>query len=269
MKYPEIDPVAFTIGPIFGFTRDVHWYGLMYLFTFLLCWVLCLHRTKQPWSPVKKEQVEDLIFYVAAGVIIGGRVGYSLFYGLDQWMQDPLWVLKIWTGGMSFHGGLIGVGVAVFLYARKIGQPFLKLVDWGIPMVPIGLLLGRLGNFIGQELWGRATDVPWAMVFPRDPQQLPRHPSQLYEAFLEGFVLFVFLYWFSRKPRATGMTTGLFLIGYAIFRASVEFVRQPDSHIMFDALGWVTRGQLLCVPMFLLGLFFVVRALKSQPAQNN
>jgi phosphatidylglycerol---prolipoprotein diacylglyceryl transferase len=263
MKYPEIDPIAFSIGPIMGFSKDIHWYGLMYLFTFLICWAICLYRTRQPWSPLKKDQVEDLIFYIAVGVILGGRLGYGLFYGMAQWSQDVLWILKLWTGGMSFHGGLIGVLFAIWCYGRKINQSTFDIVDWGIACVPIGLFLGRIGNFIGQELWGRATEMPWGIVFPYDASQLSRHPSQLYEAFFEGIILFLILFLFSMKKRPRYAMSGMFLVGYGVFRAGIEFFREPDSHIMFDMFGWMTRGQILCVPMILVGSWLLWYSYRS------
>jgi len=255
LNYPNIDPVAFALGPL-----KVHWYGLMYLLGFLVAWRLALWRSERAWSPVRRKQVEDLVVYCALGVIAGGRLGYVLFYNLDKWLSDPLWLFRVWEGGMSFHGGLLGVLVALWLYARHIRQPFLALADFVAPMVPIGLGLGRLGNFIGQELWGRPTEGWFGMVFPNDPQQLPRHPSQFYEAALEGLVLFVVLMWFSRKPRPAGMVGGLFLVLYAGFRFLVEFVRSPDDHIGFDLFGWMTRGQLLCLPMFAVGLAVILWA---------
>ena len=256
LNYPEIDPVAFSVGPL-----QVHWYGIMYLLAFLSAWLLALKRSQRAWSPVHRQKVEDLVFYVAFGVVIGGRLGYVLFYSFDKWMSDPLWIIRIWEGGMSFHGGLLGVLLALAVFAHQIRQPFLAVTDFVAPLVPIGLGLGRIGNFIGQELWGRATDMPWGMVFPRDPEQLVRHPSQLYQACLEGLVLFAVLFWFSRKPRPAGTTSGLFLLLYGIFRYLVEFFREPDAHIGFDLYGWVTRGQLLSLPMIALGLLLIAVAL--------
>jgi len=248
LTYPAIDPVAFSLGPF-----QVHWYGLMYLIGFLAAWRLALKRSERPWSPVRRKQVEDLVVYCAFGVILGGRFGYVIFYNPEKWLSDPLWLFRVWEGGMAFHGGLIGVLIALWLYTRHIQGSFLALGDFVAPMVPIGLGLGRLGNFIGQELWGRPTDSFLGMVFPNDPLQLPRHPSQLYEALLEGLVLFLVLMWFSRKPRSAGMVGGLFVSLYAVFRFVVEFVRSPDNHIGFDLFDWMTRGQLLCLPMFALG----------------
>jgi phosphatidylglycerol---prolipoprotein diacylglyceryl transferase len=271
LKYPEIDPVLLSLGPfdIAGKTLgplEVHWYGIMYLFGFLGAWLVAMNRAKQPNSFVSKAQIEDLIVYGAMGVIIGGRFGYVLFYYFDRFLLDPLWLFRVWEGGMSFHGGMLGVVVALWLYSRKIRQPFLAVTDFVAPMVPLGLGFGRLGNFIGQELWGRATDVSWGMVFPRDPLGLTRHPSQLYQAFLEGLVLFTVLLWFSSKPRPRGAVGGLFLLLYGCFRFSVEFVREPDSHIGFDILGWMTRGQMLSLPMILAGIGFLIWAYREELA---
>lgn len=256
LSYPHIDPVAFSIGPL-----QVHWYGLMYLAAFASAWWFAMRRSERAWSPVRRQKVEDLVVYVAFGVILGGRCGYVLFYNFDKWVADPLWLLRLWEGGMSFHGGLLGVMVAMAIFARQIRQPFLAVADFVAPLVPVGLGFGRIGNFIGQELWGRSTDGPWGMVFPRDPEQLVRHPSQLYQAFLEGLVLFVVLFWFSKKPRPTGVISGLFLLLYGVFRFVVEFAREPDAHIGFDLLGWMTRGQLLSLPMMAGGLVLLAYAL--------
>ncbi len=255
LTYPEIDPIAFSFGPL-----TVHWYGLTYLFAFASAWWLAIKRCEQPWSPINKSQVEDLVVYGALGVVLGGRLGYVFFYNLEHFLQDPLWLVRIWEGGMSFHGGLLGVAVAVWLYSRRVQTSFLRLGDFVVLMVPLGLGFGRLGNFIGQELWGRAADVPWAMVFPRDPQGVPRHPSQLYEFALEGLLLFVLIFWFSKKQRPVSSVGGLFLVGYGCARFFVEFFREPDAHIGFDLLGWMSRGQLLCIPMILIGLTLVAWA---------
>ncbi len=206
--------------------------------------------------------MEDLIAYGVLGVILGGRIGYMLFYSADRWMADPTLLLRIWEGGMSFHGGLLGVTAVIFLYSRANKIKFLSLADFVAPLVPAGLFFGRLGNFVNQELYGRVTDVSWAMIFPADPLRLPRHPSQLYEAFLEGILLFIIVHIFARRPRSSGQVAGIFLVFYGLFRFLVEFVRQPDAQFlnkqallpMFD---WMTRGQLLCIPMILLGLWFL------------
>ena len=254
IPYPEIDPVALSIGPL-----SIHWYGIMYLVSFLGVWKLFVMRAKNAWNPIKPPQAEDIIFYGALGVILGGRIGYVLFYQFDHFLADPLWLFRVWEGGMAFHGGLLGVIIALFMLSRKYAIPFLQMGDFVAPMVPVGLLLGRLGNFIGQELWGRPTDGWWAMVFPRDPERLPRHPSQLYEAALEGLALFIILWIVSSKPRPMGLVSGLFLAGYGLFRFVVEFARQPDAHLA-DLLvfGWVTRGQVLSIPMIIAGLVLIV-----------
>ncbi len=255
LPYPEIDPVAIALGPI-----KVHWYGLTYLAGLAFSWWLGNQRARQPGSVLKPGQVDDMIFFSALGVVLGGRLGYILFYGLGRLAEDPLWVLRVWEGGMSFHGGMLGVIFANWLYARYLKVNFADLLDFVAPLVPVGLGLGRLGNFIGQELWGRPTDLPWAMVFPRDPLALPRHPSQLYQAALEGLLLFLILYWFSRKPRPRLAVGGVFMLGYGLFRFIVEFAREPDAHITTLVFGWMTRGQLLCLPMIAFGLFLLYNA---------
>ncbi|MBY6210170.1 prolipoprotein diacylglyceryl transferase [Microbulbifer agarilyticus] len=259
LTYPEIDPVAVAIGPL-----KIHWYGLMYLAGFVAAWWLAMRRAQKPWSPVIKSEVEDLILFCAIGVVVGGRLGYMFFYNFSELLAHPLSLFKVWEGGMSFHGGLIGVMLAATIYARKIGTTFPALIDFVAPLVPIGLGLGRLGNFIGQELWGRETDGPWGMVFPRDPELLVRHPSQLYQAFLEGLVLFVVLWIYSSKPRPRLAVGGLFILLYGVFRFLVEFVRQPDVgiEVMF---GWMTRGQLLCLPMIAAGILILVWSYRTQP----
>ena len=258
LPYPEIDPVAIAIGPL-----KVHWYGLTYLAGLAFAWWLAVRRSRVPGAAVQRDQVDDLIFFGALGVVLGGRIGYALFYGTDKLAQDPTWLLRVWQGGMSFHGGMLGVMLAMYLFARRRGIGLGALLDFVAPLVPLGLGFGRLGNFIGQELWGRATDVPWAMVFPRDPLQLARHPSQLYQFALEGMLLFALLWWFSSKPRPTWAVSGLFSLGYGCLRFAAEFFREPDQHIGFEALGWLTRGQLLCLPMILLGLYLLFYAYRS------
>lgn len=256
LTHPAIDPVAVSIGPL-----DIHWYGIMYMLAFASAWLLAWKRATLLSSPIKTSQVEDLIVYGALGVVIGGRIGYVFFYNFETFLRDPLWLLRIWEGGMSFHGGLLGVILAIYLYSRYIKTSFFSILDFVAPLVPLGLGFGRLGNFIGQELWGRQTDVPWGMVFPR-VDDLARHPSQLYQAFLEGVVLFAIVFWFSRKPRPRLAVGSVFLIFYGLFRFAVEFVREPDSHIKEQLFGWMTRGQLLSVPMVLVGiaiLFWVYR----------
>jgi phosphatidylglycerol:prolipoprotein diacylglycerol transferase len=248
MLAPNIDPVAISLGPI-----KIHWYGLMYVIGFLALWFLASRRAKRPDSGWTVEQVSDFVFYGALGVILGGRLGYMLFYNLPHYLAHPFDVFKVWQGGMSFHGGLIGVLLAMLYFARKTGKTFFTVADFFAPWVPIGLGLGRLGNFINHELWGRTTDGPWGMVF-RDAGPLPRHPSQLYQAALEGLALFVILWLFARKPRPTASVSGLFLICYGLFRILVEFVREPDPQLGYLAFGWLTMGQVLSVPMILFGI---------------
>lgn len=261
LPYPEIDPVALSLGPL-----KVHWYGLTYLTGLAFAWWLAARRTRRPWSVVKRDQVDDLIFYAALGVVLGGRTGYVLFYGGDKLLQDPLWLFRVWEGGMSFHGGFLGVLIAMYLFARRHKIGFGSLMDFVAPLVPVGLALGRLGNFIGQELWGRPSDVPWAMVFPRDPLQLARHPSQLYQFALEGVLLFAIMMWFSSKERPAWAVSGVFALGYGCLRFVAEFFRQPDDNIKTLVFGWMTRGQLLSLPMIALGIYLIVSAYRRAGA---
>lgn len=251
MDYPDfINPVAFEFWKI-----KVHWYGIMYLVGFAVAWWLGIKRTAQKHSPVRKQQIEDIVFYGVLGVIIGGRMGHVLFYSFDSWLNDPLWPFKVWEGGMAFHGGIIGVCVAMWIYARKHKITFLNLMDFVAPSVPIAIGLGRLGNFIGQELWGRVTTVSWGMHFPEagDAPGTFRHPSQLYEAALEGFLMFIVIYWFARKQRPEGAVCSLFVLLYGCARFGVEFTREPDQGIEL-LFGWLSRGQLLSLPMIAIGL---------------
>jgi phosphatidylglycerol:prolipoprotein diacylglycerol transferase len=206
-----------------------------------------------------------LVFYTALGVILGGRIGYVLFYNFPTFLSNPLMIFKIWQGGMSFHGGLLGVLLAMGLFARKIGKGFFEVTDFIVPLIPPGLFFGRIGNFINGELWGRVSDVPWAMVFqtPGAGDQ-PRHPTPLYEAALEGVVLFIIVWLYSSRPRPSMAISGLFLLGYGGFRFAVEFFRQPDAHLGFIAFGWLTMGQLLSLPMILCGAIFLVWAYYRQ-----
>lgn len=263
LQFPNFDPVAITLGPFHLFEKaigplQVHWYGIMYMLAFLSAWLLALYRSGKPHSPIVKAEVENLITYGAFGVILGGRIGYVIFYNFDRWMSDPLWLFRIWEGGMSFHGGLVGVLIAMYVYSTRIRVPYFALMDFVAPLVPLGLLFGRVGNFIGQELWGRVSDVSWAMVFPKaeDPAGVARHPSQLYQATLEGLVMFIVLFWYSAKPRPRAAVSGLFLVLYASFRSIVENFREPDVGIDL-VLGLFTRGQLLSVPMFIFGVYLL------------
>ncbi len=259
--YPEIDPILIH----FSETTGVRWYGLMYVVGFLSFLFLGKIRARRPNSPVTPEQVDDIMFYGAIGVIAGGKIGEILFYQFSKFLNDPLMIVRIWEPGMSFHGGLIGVTIAMLLLAKKwkLTQP-LRLGDFIAPLVPIGLGAGRLGNFINGELWGRPTDVPWGMVFGHVDNQ-PRHPSQLYEVLGEGILLFLLVWIFSKKPRPMGAVTGLFLLGYGVARSTVEFFRVPDNS-NYLGLSWLTEGQLLSIPMIIIGLGLIIWAYGKKEA---
>lgn len=258
LPYPNINPVAFQMGFL-----KVHWYGLMYLIGFSLGYGLLALRIKNSPRGFTIEQLSDILFYTALGVIVGGRLGYMLFYNFYEVIHHPLQILMIWQGGMSFHGGLLGVAVSLWYYSHKINKSIFDLTDLIAPTIPIGSALGRLGNFINGELWGRTTDMPWGMVFP-NAGNLPRHPSQLYEFFLEGIVMFAILWIYSSKPRPRGAVSGLFLILYGSFRILIEFFREPDPQIGYLAFGWVTEGQLLSIPMVIVGLLFMFFAYRGK-----
>lgn len=260
LVYPQIDPIAVSLGPL-----KIHWYGLMYLLAFATGYALALWRIRRSNSGWTADMVSDLVFYVAMGVIIGGRLGYVVFYGFDRLVDDPLWALRVWEGGMSFHGGLLGVLAAVFVFCRQYRSSWVDVMDFVAPLIPTGLLFGRIGNFIGGELWGRAVIDPtyrFGMVFPH-VDNLLRHPSQLYEAVLEGLVLFVLLWWYSAKPRPRMAVSGLFLIGYGVARFVVEFFRQPDADKGFILFDWMTMGQILTTPMILTGLVLMLLAYRN------
>jgi phosphatidylglycerol:prolipoprotein diacylglycerol transferase len=244
---PDINPVAFHVWRL-----QVHWYGLMYVLAFIGAWWLGTIRAARSDGAWRKEEVGDLIVAGAFGAVLGGRIGYILFYKPAFYFSHPLEVLYVWHGGMSFHGGLIGVIVAMVWYARKTHRHWTQVTDFMAPLTPFGLGAGRIGNFINQELWGRVTDVPWGMVF-RTGGPLPRHPSQLYEFLLEGVLLFVILWTYSRKPRPMGAVSGLFLVCYGLFRIFIEFFRVPDAFLGYLAFGWLTIGQIYSVPMVLAG----------------
>jgi phosphatidylglycerol:prolipoprotein diacylglycerol transferase len=257
LPYPNIDPVAVTIGPL-----KIHWYGLMYVVGIGGAWWLARRRAQRGDVGLTQEQVADLFFFAALGVIVGGRLGYTLFYNFSGFLDNPFMIFRIWEGGMSFHGGMLGVLAAMWWFGRRENIGFFTLSDFIAPLVPIGLGAGRIGNFINGELWGKVTDVPWAMVFPGAGLQ-PRHPSMLYEAFLEGLALFIMLQWFIRHTRPRMATSGLFLLLYGIFRFAVEFVRLPDAHIGYLAFGWLTMGHLLTLPMILFGVWLLVLAYRQ------
>jgi len=251
MIYPHIDPVAFRI-----FSWPVHWYGIMYLIGFVGGWGVLSLRLRSSSRGFHQDQLSDIVFFAMIGAILGGRLGYMLFYDWRVLFSDPLIIFQVWKGGMSFHGGILGVMAGMLFCARKMHKPFLALTDFIAPAVPIGLGAGRIGNFINSELWGRVTNVPWGMIFPNGGP-LPRHPSQLYEFFLEGVVLFLTLWIYSRKPRPLGAVSGLFALLYGLFRCFIEFFREPDIQIGYLAFGWVTEGQLLSLPLIAVGIFLL------------
>lgn len=281
--HPQFDPVAISLGPI-----QAHWYGLMYLLAFAFAYGLAWYRAKSgaDWNT---DMISDLVFYGALGVILGGRIGYVLFYQFHEFLANPAYLFKVWQGGMSFHGGFLGVAVAMIFFARKYKKPIFNVLDFIAPCVPPGLLFGRLGNFINGELWGRVSDggYRWLMAFPQAWQEdaaliqqnpalthiavnfhnillLPRHPSQLYQAFSEGILLFCLLWWFAAKPRPRMAISGLFVIGYGVARFTTEFFRQPDADQGFILFGWMTKGQLLSLPMVIFGIFLMIMAYRRQ-----
>jgi phosphatidylglycerol:prolipoprotein diacylglycerol transferase len=260
IHYPGFDAIAFELGPI-----KVHWYGIMYLIGFAGGWWLARIRASRPGSTWTASDVDDFVFYAMVGVIVGGRLGYVLFYGWSYWAKDPWYPIKIWEGGMSFHGGLLGVLIAIAIFAVRRGRNIADVFDFGAPLPGIGLLAGRIGNFINGELWGKTTTVPWGFNVNGEV----RHASQLYEAFLEGFVLFVVLWWFTSKPRPRLAPSGLFLVLYGTSRFVVEFVRVPDEHIGYLAGDWLTMGQVLSLPMILIGFILLAIAYSRRVPSGN
>ena len=262
LTHPQFDPIALKLGPV-----GIHWYGLMYVVAFVLFLWLGTLRTRQPqWANAgwTRRDVEDLLFFGVLGVIIGGRLGYVFFYKPGYYASHPLEALMVWKGGMSFHGGLLGVIGALALFAQRRGRAFFDVTDLVAPCVPTGLAAGRIGNFINGELWGRAADpaLPWAMAFPQSGSMVPRHPSQLYQVALEGLLLFALLWWYARTPRERGRVSGFFLAGYGVMRFVAEFFREPDAFLGTLALG-MTMGQWLCLPMIAFGAWLMARRVAS------
>lgn len=257
--YHHIDPVAFRLGPI-----AVHWYGLMYLIGFAAVWLLALYRMQKPyWSHWTKAQISDVVFYGAMGAILGGRIGYTFIYNLPVFLANPLVIFKVWQGGMSFHGGFFGVAVALYFYSLASKKPFYEITDFIAPFIPIGLAAGRIGNFINGELWGRVTTMPWGVVYP-GAGPLPRHPSEIYEFLLEGVLLFIVLWFYSRHPKPYRAVTGMLMVCYGVFRSFAELFRQPDAQLGFIAGHWLTMGQLLSFIMILLGVILLVWAYREK-----
>ncbi|BCS54191.1 prolipoprotein diacylglyceryl transferase [Geobacter sp. SVR] len=258
MQFPSIDPVFLRIGPL-----QFRWYGLMYILGFIATYFILRGESARKRLSLSRDDIADLVFYGAMGVVLGGRLGYILFYNLGFYLTHPLRVFAVWEGGMSFHGGFLGVILAFVLFSRRRKVPFWTLIDMAALCAPVGLGLGRLGNFINGELYGRPTDVPWGMVFPNGGSQ-PRHPSQLYEAFLEGLVLFLIVRFAGRRSARTGVAAWSFVAGYGLFRFIIEFFREPDAQLGIF-WGYLSMGQLLSLPMFLLGTFMVFRISRSNP----
>lgn len=261
LVFPDIDPVALSLGPL-----KIHWYGIMYIIGFLGFLILGKRRAKQSNSLFTPDQVDDLMFWGAIGVVAGGRIGYMLFYNLPNFISNPMSLFHITDGGMSFHGGLLGVLAVMAFLAYRWKLKFFQITDFIAPLVPIGLFAGRIGNFINSELWGHTTTMPWGIVFPNGGPEA-RHPSMLYEAFLEGIVLFIILNWMVRKSPPTGVISGMFLVVYGISRFIVEFVRVPDEQLGYIAFGWLTQGQILSTPMILLGALFIWWGYRSAKAK--
>lgn len=265
LVHPQFDPIAIHLGPL-----AIRWYGLMYLAGFLaFFWLGNLRAKRFPERGFTAKDLDDLLFYGVLGVVIGGRLGQVLFYEPGYYLDNPADIIAVWKGGMSFHGGFLGVLVAMALFARKRGKTFWQVTDFIAPLVPLGLLAGRIGNFINGELWGRAADpsLPWAMVFPQLQDNLPRHPSQLYQAGMEGLLLFGILWWYSSRPRPQRATSAVFLIGYGVFRWIGEYFREPDAGI-FGHSYLVSMGQWLSLPMVLAGVALLFIAYRSAQGKS-
>ncbi len=266
LRYPQIDPVALHLGPV-----QIHWYGIMYVIGFATAWYLARRRAARPGSSWSDNDVDDLIFWAMVGGIAGGRIGYVLFYGLSFWGLDPWYPLKIWQGGMSFHGGIIGVFLSLALFGLRRSRNVLDVLDFTAVLPGLGILFGRIGNFINGELWGAPTQVPWGFLVPGAPGAPPvvRHASQLYEGLLEGLLLFVLLWTFSARPRPRGTVIGLGLAWYGLVRIWVEFIREPDAQLGYLAGGWLTMGQLLSLPALVAGLaLLALGVFRPQPSGN-
>ncbi|MCO4861470.1 prolipoprotein diacylglyceryl transferase [Cupriavidus sp. WGlv3] len=260
--HPQFDPVAIHLGPL-----AIRWYGLMYLAGFVMFLWFGRLRIRQPHIAAKgwtTRDLDDMLFFGVLGVILGGRLGYVLFYKPSYYLSHPMEVFKVWEGGMAFHGGFLGVVVAMWLFGRLRRRHWMEVTDFIAPMIPCGLAAGRIGNFINGELWGRATDLPWGMIFPQAGDNIPRHPSQLYQFAGEGVALFIILWLFARKPRPMGAVSGVFLIGYGAFRFAAEFAREPDNFLGLLALK-LSMGQWLSLPMILAGIAMVIWAYRRQP----
>lgn len=260
IPYPGFNPIAVELGPL-----KIHWYGIMYLLGFLAAWWLARLRAARPGSTWKASDVDDLIFYCMLGVIFGGRIGYVLFYGLTFWAKDVWYPIKLWQGGMAFHGGLLGVLLAMTLFARSRRRSYADVYDFTVPLPALGLFFGRIGNFINGELWGKPTTVPWGFKV----DGVVRHPSQLYEAALEGLLLFAVMWWFTSRPRPRFAPSGLFLVIYGVCRSLVELVRVPDAHIGYLLGGWLTEGQLLSFPMIIAGVALLLHAYRVREPSGN
>ncbi len=253
--FPDIDPVAIDLGVL-----QIRWYGISYICGILLAWYLLKYKAKsKPDLDWSAEQVSDLVYYATLGVILGGRLGSVIFYNLPYYLANPFDILKVWQGGMSFHGGLLGVALSTWYYSHKVNKTFFNTTDFLIPVVPVGLFFGRIANFINAELWGAPTSLPWGIVFP-NAGGIPRHPSQLYEALLEGLLLFIIMWFYSSRQRPRMAVSGVFLLGYGVFRSAVEFVREPDRNIGYLIGDWLTMGQVLSLPMIIIGSILIYLA---------